>query len=104
MSAKFLRPLPWWRVIVGGAHVGALRIKLLVPNPRGVELHFEDERFAPIEVPSVPDSGMAGDYLVANEDGSLLLVGRDVFQSIARALPDGVDPSTDQGSDHDRLR
>ena len=30
--------------------VRALKIKAVVPNPRGVELHFEDERFVPIQV------------------------------------------------------
>ena len=97
MTWRSLRKLPWWRIVVGGAHVGALRIKLLIQNPRGVELHFEDERFVPIELGGVPHDCMAGDYLVANGDGSLVVVGRDVFESIARPLPDGVEPMMDFG-------
>lgn len=40
-------PLPTYR-----SHklVQALKIGAIIPNPRGVELHFEDERFCPIEV------------------------------------------------------
>ena len=66
---NFTRPLPRYR-----CHkvVSALKVTRIIPNPRGLELHPEDERFVPIQVddnwaskhkPSSPG------YLVAYEDG-----------------------------------
>lgn len=52
--------------------VQALKIKLRIPNPRGVELHFEDERFAPHQVDAVwfdKHKVEAGGYLVVYPDG-----------------------------------
>lgn len=40
------RPIPTYQC---HKQVQALKIKAIIPNPRGVELHFEDERFCPIE-------------------------------------------------------
>lgn len=51
---------------------GALRIAAIIPNPRGVELHFENTRYAPIQVGmnwvslNMPE---AGGYFVVFEDG-----------------------------------
>ena len=43
----FTIPIPnYWR----REQVQALKIKAVIPNPRGFELHFEDERFCPVEV------------------------------------------------------
>lgn len=40
------RPIPTYQC---HKQVQALKIKAIIPNPRGVELHFEDERFCPIQ-------------------------------------------------------
>lgn len=51
---------------------GALRIAAIIPNPRGVELHFENTRYAPIQVSTgwvsqhMPD---VGGYFMVMEDG-----------------------------------
>jgi hypothetical protein len=77
MTAPFLLPLPCYQ---SNEQVPALKIKAVIPNPRGFELHFEDERFAPHEVPSAwvskhsPDicgdpQALVGGYLVVYEDG-----------------------------------
>lgn len=58
--------------------VQALKIKLAIMNPRGVELHFEDERFCPIQMPlefarkhtdGQGTQALAGGYVVWYEDG-----------------------------------
>lgn len=76
-----LRDLPRYQCI---KTVSALRIKAVIPNPRGYELHFEDERYAPHEVASwwvarqtisgvreLPEESqrLIGGYLVVYEDG-----------------------------------
>lgn len=47
MSAPFTLPIPTYQC---HKRVQALKIKAMVPNPRGYELHFEDERFVPMLV------------------------------------------------------
>lgn len=58
--------------------VRALKIKLAIMNPRGVELHFDDERYCPIEMPieyarkhtnAQGVQALAGGYVVWYEDG-----------------------------------
>lgn len=58
--------------------VQALKIKLAIMNPRGVELHFENERFCPIQMPlefarkhtdGQGVQALAGGYVVWYEDG-----------------------------------
>lgn len=67
----------YWRV----QRLGALRIAAVIPNPRGVELHFENTRYAPIQVSlqwvgiHIPEPGA---YFVVMEDG------RDGCMSAAR--------------------
>lgn len=52
--------------------VWALKIKHIIQNPRGFELHFENERYCPVEVSRdwllkhEPD---VGGYFVVYEDG-----------------------------------
>lgn len=77
MTPAFLRQLPRYQC---HKQVSALKIKAVIPNPRGFELHFEDERFAPHEVPAswvakhranCPIDSfelLAGGYLVAYDD------------------------------------
>lgn len=89
MTASFLRQLPRYRC---HKQVSALKIKAVIPNPRGFELHFEDERFAPHEVPaswvakhrSGPIDSfelLAGGYLVAYDDGYLSWSPAGAFES-----------------------
>lgn len=58
--------------------VQALKIKLAIMNPRGVELHFENERFCPIQMPlefarkhtdGQGVQALAGGYVVWYKDG-----------------------------------
>lgn len=65
----FLKPFPRY---VCYKQVGALQIKAVIPNPRGVELHFVDETFVPIQMDLswVAEHGpVAGDYLVVYDEG-----------------------------------
>lgn len=52
--------------------VGALRIAHIIPNPRGVELHFDDQRYAPIQVSLswiARHAPEVGGYFMVREDG-----------------------------------
>lgn len=59
--------------------VQALKIKLVIENPRGFELHFEDERYCPIQMSAAwallhvgtgkDSSSLSGGYVVWYEDG-----------------------------------
>lgn len=52
--------------------VQALKIAHVLANPRGVELHFEDQRFVPAQVDAVwfdKHKVEAGGYVVYYEDG-----------------------------------
>lgn len=75
----------YWRM----QHAGALRIAAIIPNPRGVELHFENTRYAPIQVSlqwvsiHVPEPGA---YFVVMEDGRDGCMGADRFESEFAAL------------------
>lgn len=66
---KVLIELPRYRC---HKEVRALKIKAVIPNPRGFELHFDDERFVPIEVSNewvVKHNPYALGYFVVYEDG-----------------------------------
>lgn len=73
---QFTLPIPIYHCY---KRVQALKIKAVVPNPRGWELHFDDGRFFPVEVPHgwmakhlTGDNGtsqLVGGYAVWNEDG-----------------------------------
>ena len=68
-AMRFTREIPTYQC---HKQVQALKIAHLLANPRGIELHFEDERFAPIEVTArwvdlhKPE---AGGYFVIYENG-----------------------------------
>lgn len=69
MTAPFTIPIPTYQC---HKRVQALRIKAVILNPRGYELHFEDERFCPIEVSEefrFSTGAEAGCYFVVYEDG-----------------------------------
>lgn len=89
MSAAFLRALPRYQC---HKQVWALQIKAVIPNPRGFELHFVDERFAPHEVPAAwvekhnpeptgHNGGLEGGYIVAYDDGYLSWSPAGAFES-----------------------
>ena len=63
---SFTLPIPTYQC---HKRVQALKIKAVVPNPRGYELHFEDERFCPVEfaVKGIAFYPEAGRYLVIPE-------------------------------------
>lgn len=49
--SSLLIQLPLYQhVSIGHRQVRALKIAAVIPNPRGFELHFENTRFAPIQV------------------------------------------------------
>ena len=65
--------------------VWALKIKAVIPNPRGFELHFENERYVPHEVSS--------EWVVKHKPGSdgYFVVYADGYQSYspAKAFEEG---------------
>lgn len=74
---QFLISLPRYQ---SHKQVSALKIRAVVPNPRGFELHFCDERFAPHEVPPFwvgkhstdvlgEPEALVGGYFVVYDDG-----------------------------------
>lgn len=76
----FLKPLPRYRNTI---EIGALQVKAIIPNPRGVELHFVDETFVPMQVSLswVAASGLKeGDYLGVFEDGHMSRIPADAFE------------------------
>lgn len=72
--------------------LGALRIAAVIPNPRGVELHFDNTRYAPIQVSlqwvaiHIPEPGT---YFVVMEDGRDGCMSADVFESECTAVEAG---------------
>lgn len=69
MTAPFTLPIPTYQC---HKRVQALRIKAVVPNPRGYELHFEDERFCPHLVCNewmIANGAGAGGYAVWSTSG-----------------------------------
>jgi hypothetical protein len=78
---QFLLSLPRYRC---HKEVSALKIKAIIPNPRGVELHFEDERFAPHEVAQwwyLKHGISVGGYFVVYEDGHQSWSPAEAFES-----------------------
>lgn len=64
--------------------VQALKIKHVIDNPRGFELHFEDERFAPIQVSgpwACKHAPEAGGYFVVYPDGYQSYSPGDAFEA-----------------------
>ena len=82
MLSSYLRELPRYRC---HKTVSALQIKYVIANPRGFELHFFDDGYAPAEVSSewrAKHEPKPGDYFVVYADG---------YQSVspAKAFEDG---------------
>lgn len=97
---SFLRQLPRYQC---QKQVSALKIRAVVPNPRGFELHFCDERFAPHEVRSSwvgkhsPDicadaDALVGGYLVVYDDGYQSWSPGPAFEAGYTLLPEDEHP------------
>lgn len=85
---SFTRPLPRYQC---HKQVSALRIKLVIPSPRGYELHFEDERFCPHEVSAewfAKHYPMAGGYFVVYDDGYFSYSPAEAFEAGYTLLPE----------------
>lgn len=101
--SQFLRPLPRYQ---SHKQVSALKIKAVIPNPRGFELHFEDARYSPHEVQSFwvgkhsPDicglpQALVGGYLVVYDDGYQSWSPAGSFEAGYTLLPEsGSAPSS----------
>ncbi len=101
MSSPFTIQIPTYQC---HKRVQALRIKAVFPNPRGWELHFEDERFCPIEVQRgwivkhlTDDNGtLIGGYAVWYEDGYMSWSPAAAFEAGYTLVeePGAVGPAT----------
>lgn len=80
-----LRNFPIYKLTVGGAVVGALRVDRVIPTPRGVELHFGNVGFVPIEIPGLESQAVMGSYLVISGDGEFCVLSRSAFNEAADA-------------------
>lgn len=92
MDSQFLKPLPMYRC---HKEVAALKIAHVVPNPRGFELHFTDESYAPVEMSEGWMSrhrAQAGGYLVVYEDGYKSWSPEKAFEAGYSRIPDDADP------------
>lgn len=56
VSSNFLKLLPQYDC---HKRVGALKIALVLPNPRGIELHFTDESVVPFQMSDEWDKNTA---------------------------------------------
>lgn len=77
----FLKNIPLYQ---SHKTVGALQILSVLPNPRGIELHFYDTSFVPVQMPTEWDekhSPFSGGYLVSYEDGYLSFSPPQAFES-----------------------
>ena len=64
--------------------VWALKIKAIIPNPRGAELHFENDRYCPFEMPAEwadKHQPQTGGYLVVYEGGYRSYSPAEAFES-----------------------
>ncbi|HXU93374.1 MAG TPA: hypothetical protein VFP33_06930 [Gallionella sp.] len=85
----FTIPIPRYQCI---RKVSALKIKAVIENPRGYELHFEDERFCPIEfvchgAAFYPEPGR---YLVIEDGAPTTCVDATAFEAGYTLIDDGV--------------
>lgn len=81
MTAPFTLPIPTYQC---HKRVQALRIKAMVPNPRGYELHFEDERFVPVQVREgwvINNAAASGDYAIWDGDGVFYCLPAAAFEA-----------------------
>lgn len=77
----FLTEIPQYEPVA--RPVGALQIKHVIANPRGHELHFEGDRFAPHLMDEVWFSMFepaVGDWAIYRGNGGVYIVSDEVFQ------------------------
>ncbi len=89
MSASFTLPIPTYQ---SNARVQALKIKAIIPNSRGYELHFEDERFCPHLVCNewmIANGAGAGGYAVWSIGGHLGFQNAAAFEAGYTLVADG---------------
>lgn len=81
MTQSFTRQFPRYQC---HKQVGALKIRAIIQNPRGFELHFDDDRFVPIQVGAdwcVLHNPDPGGYFVAYDDGYTSYSPADAFEA-----------------------
>jgi hypothetical protein len=75
--------LPLYQHINARRQVRALKIAHVIPNPRGVELHSENTRFVPIQVPTEWAEEWApepGGYYGHNQNGEPFYLEQSAFE------------------------
>ena len=89
----FLKPLPRYAC---RKEVGALKIQHVIPNPRGVELHFEDTTFVPFQLGltwAATNDPKPGWFLVVHDDGYISCSPPHVFEEDYVRIADVVWPA-----------
>ena len=74
---------------LAGIEIHALKIKHVIDNPRGFELHFEDERFAPHQVSNdwmTQHAAECGGYIAFESDGNGSYWEAEAFESVFEAV------------------
>jgi hypothetical protein len=70
--------------------VQALKIAHLIANPRGIELHFVDQRFVPMQIASVwvtEHNVMEGGYLIIGDGGYPSYSPAAAFEATYKLIP-----------------
>lgn len=83
-TLTYTRPLPGYRGRSCAAVVHALKVELLLENPRGIELHFEDKGFVPFQVPALwaeIQKAEAGCYFVWDRYGDKSCMAAAEFEA-----------------------
>lgn len=84
MTTSLLIELPLYQHIRRNFQTRALKIAHVIPNPRGVELHFENQRYAPIQVSNgwaIEWGPQAGSYYLHAQNGEPMLLSGEYFES-----------------------
>lgn len=89
--------------------IQALKIKHVIPNPRGHELHFENDRYAPVEVTNdwvQSRKPLPGGYFVLHIDGYPTYMTGEAFESqyeLAEKQPLTLDQQYDIDANADKI-
>lgn len=90
----FTLPIPRYQC---HKQVSALKISAIVDNPRGVELHFEDKRFVPIQFPvewAVRHDPHPGGYVVWYDGDNYVSYSPAAAFEAGYTLIDGEQPGS----------
>lgn len=82
-GSSLLIHLPLYQHISAGRQVRALKIAAVIPNPRGIELHFENTRYTPIQVSNrwhIDWAPEAGGYYGQAENGEPFYLEQSAFE------------------------